>query len=166
MEELDQKIDYGNELASWKIPEYEKHERTKKWYILATVVSFLLLIYSFFSGNFLFAIILIMIALIVILHDGQDPAWLIFVITEEGIIVGEKFYDYDEIKNFSIVYKPKREVKKIYFEFKNVVKPRLSISLENMNPLPIRGNLLRYLSEDLERIDQPISETFASLFKL
>ncbi|MBU1783082.1 MAG: hypothetical protein ABIJ83_04570 [Patescibacteria group bacterium] len=166
MEELEQKIDYGKELASWGIPEYEKHNRTKKWYILASAVFLILLACAFFSGNFLFAIILIMIALIVILHDGQDPSWLTFVITEDGIIVGKKFYDYDEIKDFSIVYKPQQGLKNIYFNFKNVVKPRLSVSLENMNPLPIRESLLKYLIEDLERTGQSISEVFAKLFKL
>ncbi|MFH1233642.1 MAG: hypothetical protein V1649_03265 [Patescibacteria group bacterium] len=166
MTELAQTMDYGKIFASWKIPEYEKRDRTKSWYIIASVVSLLLLAYSFFSGNFLFAIIIVTVAMIIILHDGQNPGLLSFSLTEEGIIIGRKFYDYDEIKDFAIVYKPKLEVKNIYFEFKTVVRPRLSIPLENMNPLPIRENLLKYLPEDLERTDQPLSESLAKLFRL
>jgi len=87
-------------------------------------------------------------------------------LTEEGIIVGRKFYDYDEFKNFSIVYKPKQETKSLYFEFNNSLRPRLSIPLKKMNPLLIRKNLLKYLPEDLDRTDRPLSEELGKLFKL
>jgi hypothetical protein len=156
----------GKIITSWSIPEYDKHEREKNWYIIAAVVSIIFLIYSFFSGNFLFAAIIIIGAFVIIMHDGQEPAQVNFSITDEGLIVGRKFYDYDVIKDFSIVYKPRENVKNLYFEFKTVVRPRLSIPLNKMNPLPIRENLLKYLPEDLERTDQPLSEALAKMFKL
>lgn len=159
-------INRGEEIISWRIPEYEKHNRTKSWYILASIIVLLLLLFSFFSGNFLFAVIIIIAALVVILHDGREPDLIKASITDEGIIVGRKFYDYDEIKDFSIIYKPRQEVKNLYFEFKNAIRPRLSIPLNNINPLPIRQNLLKYLSEDLDRTDQPLSEGLAKIFKL
>jgi len=166
MPESAKTIDYGEKIIGWKIPEYDKHDRSKGWYIIVSIVSLLLLLYAFFSGNFLFAVIIVVVALVIILHDGQEPAMLDFSITDEGIMVGRKFYDYDEIKNFAIVYKPRQEVKNIYFEFKSIAKPRLSIPLASMNPLPIRKDLLKYLPEDLERLDQPLSEALAKLFKL
>ena len=156
----------GKKIIGWSIPEYDKHERQKNWYIISVIVGLLLIIYSFFSGNFLFAAIIIISALVIIIHDGQEPLKINFIITDEGLIVGKKFYDYDAIKNFSIVYKPRENIKNLYFEFKNALKPRLSIPLKSMNPLPIRENLLKYLPEDLERIDQPVSEALAKMFKL
>jgi len=159
-------IDYGDEIISWQVPEYEKHNRTKAWYITASIVALLLLLYSFFSGNFLFAVIIIVVTLVIILHDGREPDSVKVNITDEGIIVGRKFYDYDDLKDFSIIYKPRQKIKNLYFEFKNVIKPRLSIPLGDMNPLLIRKNLLKYLAEDLDRTDQPLSEGLAKLFKL
>jgi len=156
----------GKIIASWSIPEYDKHERERNWYIIAAIVGLIFLIYSFFSGNFLFAAIIIIGAFVIIMHDGQEPAQVNFSITDEGLIVGRKFYDYDVIKDFSIVYKPRENVKNLYFEFKTVVRPRLSIPLNKMNPLPIREDLLKYLPEDLERTDQPLSEALAKMFKL
>lgn len=166
MSEKQSENDFGELLAGWKIPEYEQRDRSKNWYIGASIVALLLLIYSFSSGNFLFALIIIIAAVVMILNDGQKPAAVKFYITDEGIIIGGKFYDYDEIKDFSIVYKPKQEIKNLYFELKNPLKPRISIPLEKMNPLPIRENLLKYLDEDLDRTDQPLSETLARFFKL
>lgn len=166
MAESAKTIDYGKKIAGWSIAEYDKHERQKNWYIISASVALLFLIYSFFSGNFLFAAIIIIAALVIIIHDGQEPLNIDFIITDQGLIVGKNFYDYDVIKNFSLVYKPSENIKSLYFEFKNVLKPRLSIPLGSMNPLPIRENLLKYLAEDLDRTDQPLSEALAKMFKL
>ncbi|MBU1663653.1 hypothetical protein KJ627_00285 [Patescibacteria group bacterium] len=156
----------SKKIIGWSIPEYDKHERKKHWYIISASVGLIFIIYSFFSGNFLFAAIIIIGALVIIIHDGREPMIINFVITDEGLIVGKNFYDYDVIKDFSIIYKPRENIKNLYFEFKNVIKPRLSIPLGSMNPLPIRENLLKYLPEDLERTDQPLSEALAKMFKL
>lgn len=158
--------DYGHGLISWEVPEYDKHDRAKSWYIKAGLIALLLVIYSFLTANFLFAIIVIIVSLVVVLHDGQEPERVVFSISDDGIIIGSRFYDYDDISNFSVVYKPSLEVKNLYFEFKSFFRHRLSIPLENMNPLPIREKLLKYLPEDLERTDQPLSEGLAKLFKL
>ncbi len=156
----------GDEIISWQVPEYEKHERNKSWYVLASIIGLLFLVYAIYTKNFLFAVIIIVVALIIILHDSREPDLIKVSITDEGIVVGRKFYDYDEIKDFSIVYKPKQGVKNLYFEFKNVIRQRLSIPLKDMNPLSIRENLLKYLPEDLDRTDQPLSEGLAKMFKL
>jgi hypothetical protein len=165
-EESREIIDSGDEIISWDIDEYDKHERTRRWYFIASTVSLALLIFSFWTGDFLFAVIIVIGALILILREGQEPAKINFSITDEGLIVGKKFYDYDEIKDFSIIYKPRIPVKNIYFEFKTSVRPRLSIPLIDLNPLPIREILLKYLTEDLERTDQPVSEFLGKLFKI
>ncbi len=159
-------IDYGEEFIGWKVPEYEKHERTKSWYIMAIIITLLLLLFSFFTANFLFAVIIMIVSLVVILHDGREPDMVKISLTDEGIILGKKFYDYDEIKDFAVVYKPRQEVKNLYFDFKSFLRPQLSIPLENKNPLSIRKNLLKYLPEDLDRTDQPLSEGLGKLFKL
>ena len=166
MPENQEKIDYGDKIIGWKVPEYEDHKRTKSWYFIIIAVALSLLLFAFFSENFLFAAIIIITALVIILHDGKKPYLINFSITDEGVVIGRKFYDYDELKDFAVVYKPKLEVKNLYFEFKNSLKPRLSIPLIDMNPLPIRENLLKYLQEDLERTDQPLSERLGKMFKL
>lgn len=161
-----EQINLGKEIMGWQVQEYEKHERSAGWYIVAGTVAIALLIYCFFTANFLFAVIIIVTALVVILHDGRHPEMVKFAITDEGIVIGRKFYDYDDVKDFAIIYKPRLEVKRLYFEFKSALKHRLSVPLENINPLVVRENLLKYLKEDLERTDQPLSEGLAKIFKL
>lgn len=164
--EDNKKADYGQIFFSWHIPEFDKQERTRNWYIIAPGIALILLLFSMFNDNFLFAVIIVMAAFIYFLRENNDPEMINFQITDEGLVVGSKFYDYDEIKDFSIVYKPRYNIKNLYFEFKNVVKHRLTIPLADHNPLPIRENLLKYLPEDLERTDQPLSEALGKMFKL
>jgi hypothetical protein len=166
MEKQKEEENLGQELFYWQIPEYDKHPRARSWYILASGIAVVLLLSSMTTGNFLFAVIIIVASLIIILHDGKEPDKVDFKIMSEGIVVGRRFYDYDEIKNFSIIYKPREEVQNLYFEFNGFIKPRLSIPLENMNPLQIRETLLKYLREDLERKNRPTSETLAKLLRL
>ncbi len=166
MPEFEQKNEYGQEIFSWQVPEYEKHARGKYWYFGASLTALLLVFYAVWTSNFLFAAIILVGSIVIFLNDIRQPELVRFSITNEGLLVGRRFYDYDEIKDFSLVYKPKQGVKNIYFEFKNRLKPRLSIPLLDINPLPIRENLLRYLTEDLERTDQPTSEALGRMFKL
>jgi len=160
------KTNFGTILASWAVLEYDKHPRSKNWYILSFILAFALLIFSYFTDNFLFAVIILIFALITILHDGQLPGRVRFAITEEGVIIGKKFIDWDEIENFSIIYKPLEGVKNLYFEFDGFLKHRLTISLEKQDPLKIREILLKYLPEDLERKNPPVSEALARMFKI
>lgn len=159
-------INYGNIAFSWRVPEYEKHERNKNWYILAICAGLLLLLFAFLSKNYLFVFFIIIAAMVIILHDNGEPDLVDIHIADEGIIVGKNFYDYDEFKNFAIVYKPGRDIKNLYFEFKSSIKQRLSIPLIDMNPLPIREKLKKNLPENLERTDLSLSESLARLFKL
>ena len=160
------KINYGEKIVDWDIEEYERHERGIGWYFLAGLINIVFVAYAFWSNNFLFAVIVIMASFVIIVHDSGEPNEFNFAITYDGLVVGKTFYDFDEIKNFAIVYKPNQGLKKIYFEFKTPLKNRLSIPLYDQDPLIIRENLLKYLVEDLERKDEPLSEIFARTFKI
>jgi hypothetical protein len=166
MPEIKPPIEQFNEIITWNVPEFEKHERGRAWYVTAVILALLALVYSFWTANFLFVVIIVIAAVVIILNDGRNPESIKFTITGEGVIIGKKFIDYDDLKNFSLIYKPRQGVKKLYFEFKNVLRPRLSINLDNMNPLPIREILLNYLPEDLERENEPLSEQLGRLFKI
>jgi len=162
----------------WPIKEHNVPERKRSWYIIASAFLLICLFFSFFSisgwkisalgynSNFFFALILILAAIIMIINNSQKPLVIDFELGPEGVRVGSKFYDYDEIKNFSVIYKPKQSIKNLYIEFKNSIRPRLSVPLRRMDALSVRNFLVRYLDEDLERTDAPLSEHLTKLLKL
>ena len=88
-----------------------------------------------------------------------------FKITEDGIVINGKLYEYKVIKNFYIIYEPP-EVKTLYFEPKSLLSPRIPIALEDQNPVEIRQILRQYLTEDIDREDEPVSDQTSRLLKL
>lgn len=156
--------DYGKVFFEWQVPEYLTHERSSLWYIGMIVVALALIIYSIFTANFLFALIVILVAFIIFLKSYYSPALLNFQITEEGIMLGNQFFPWERIKNFYIIYKPPA-VKKIFFNLKSFA-PDLSISIRDANPLLIREKLLVYLAEDLEKDRQSLEDLMEILLKL
>lgn len=156
----------GLEIISWEVPEYHKHDRSRWWYILFAAICIGLIIQAVLTANFLFAVILVIAGFVMIINDARHPAPVLFSITTEGIVIGRKFYDYDQIKHFAIVYKPAENLKRLYFEFKHAAKPRLSVALFDVNPLFLREHLGKYISEDAERTDEPTSEFLGRILKL
>jgi len=166
-ENQDENISHlGIELATWETPEYHTHDRPTWWYVVYALAAIGLIVYALATNNFLFAIILVVGSFALIINDARTPQTILISLTTEGIIVGNRFYDYDEIKNFSIVYKPARNLKQLYFDFKSFAKHRLSIALHDTNPLFLRDHLIKYLPEDLDRTDEPTSEIITRLLKL
>ena len=155
---------HGQTLFAWVFSEFPQYERSKSWYIWAGIIIGLSLVYSILTLNFLFAIIIVITSLLVTIFRRTSNE-VEFKITEDGILVNKVFYDYDDIKNFFVIYQPP-EVKTLFFEPKSVLKPRIPVSLEEQNPVKIREALLEYLDEDLDRENEPTSEQFSRMFKL
>jgi hypothetical protein len=162
----------------WQVPEYRRPDRNRRWYLIAAIFIIICLFFCFFalrswqlvflgySSNFLFALILIIAAIVMILNENQPTIMVNCELGPEGVKIGTKFYDYDEIKNFAVLYKPKQSIKNLYFEFKATLRPRLSIPLRHLDALTVRNFLVKYLDEDLERVVPPLSEQLTKLLKL
>jgi len=147
MPEEIKKEDRGRVLASWTFPEYIKHKRTAGWYIWALILIAGLLFYSFWTANFLFAVMVIVVFMIVVFHNLREPYILECIIFEDGLQISSKFHVWSDIKKFWVVYQPP-EVKTLYFNFKGLT-PTISVDLGDQNPVQIRELLLKYLKEDL-----------------
>jgi hypothetical protein len=156
--------EHGKTLISWEFLEYVKYPRTIGWYIGFVLIFAGLLLYAILTKNFLFAVIIVMFSAIILLYRTREPAKIKFSIVEDGIEIGTKFYPWEDIKNFWILYNPP-EVKKVYFDFKGW-KPTLPIPLENQNPVKVREILLQYLKEDLKRESEPAGDELERLLKI
>lgn len=162
----------------WEVPEYRTPKRGRNWYLIAGIFAFICLFFSFFSfrswhlvflglsSNFLFVLIILVAAIIMIINESREPLMIRAEIGPEGVRIGQKFYDYGDLKHFAVLYKPKQSVKRLYFEFKGAGRQRLSLPLRHLDPLTVRNFLTRYLDEDLERIEMPLSEQLTKLLKL
>ena len=54
---IEKNVVIGNILHEWSIPEYDRYDRNKFWYIVMFVLGILFVVYAIWSDNFLFALI-------------------------------------------------------------------------------------------------------------
>ena len=176
------------DVITWKIQERVGSKKNKRWYLIASIIGALMIIYALLTSNLIFAVIIIFGAILIILTDGAKPSTLNAEISGEGVKVGKESYLYEQLDNFFIIYRPNEGIKNLYIEFKRFARPqvsgaarasryewllwlmnlartRLSIPLNDTNPLVVRNNLLKYLKEDLERTDIPLSEKLSEILK-
>ena len=158
--------DFGQDLMSWQISEVPSYQRGPWWFLLAGLIALGLAIYGFYTSNYLFVFIIILFVVIAIVNHFRTPELVEVVITTEGILVDTAFYDYDIIKNFSVIYKPRDQVKALYLEFTNFLRPRLTVPLNDVNPVQVRENLLKFLIENLERTDEPNTDYLSKKLKI
>lgn len=157
--------DHGKILKQWDFLEFEKPYRSKSWYLWMGIIAMALLIYSVVTVNFLFAVIIIIAAITLLNKYRHEPQQVRLTIAEDGLELENRFHPWEVIKNFYMIYKPP-EVTNLYFDFKSVTKPRLTIPLAKENPVEIRKILSTYIEEDLEKENEPFSEALSRRLKL
>lgn len=155
----------GTAIHEWRITEYERYDRSNRWYIVISVIGVVLVLYGLWDSNFLFSLIIMLAAIILFLWSHQEPTAVVFQITTTGIVVGNRLYPYNELENFYIVYEPP-EVKMLFISPKSTFRPTLRIPLDDQNPLQIRQTLRQFLAEDIDKEEEPASETAARRWKL
>jgi len=156
----------GDTLHEWTVQEYEHHsDRGRLWYFLMITLGLVLVVYGMVTGNFLFALIIILSAIILFLQSHQTPPQVLFQITELGVILGSRFFAYSELENFYIIYSPP-DVKTLYLEPKGVMRPRITIPLLDTNPIEVKHTLREFLEEDFEKEDEPLSDRAARNWRI
>ena len=162
---LNPQANIGQTTLRWSFNEFKPLERSKRWWVISGIVALVLVTYAVMTGNFLFALIILMVSVLIVNQSRTKPKRLDCQITTTGVAVGKKYWRWSEIENFWIAYHPP-EVTNLYLLPKGLLEPRLTVPLERTNPLKVRELLVKYLSEDLSREDEPTSEALSRLFKL
>jgi len=153
----------GDVVYQWVVHEYERHIRGTLWHVLMISVGMLLVIYALATDNFLFAIIIILAAIILFLQSAVEPAEVPFAITELGIVLGNRFYSYKEFRAFYMIYN--NETQTLFFDTTAALRPDLRIPLGEQDPIEIRETLQEVLEEDLEK-EEPLADRAARHWKL
>src|SRR3989344_6396423 len=88
----------------WSAPEFHYYEKDIIWYWLVLIVPLILVVIALWQKNFLFAVFLIVAALLTITWARRLPKTTDFTLSEKGLdIGGKKFYPYEGLVGFAIV---------------------------------------------------------------
>jgi hypothetical protein len=161
----EQKTTQPQVLLKWQFPSFQQHDRGFTWYVIAGAIAIAFFIYAMVQKNFLFAIIIILIAITLIAKDFLSPHQVQFTVDEDGVSIGDKSYRFREFDTFWLAYEPP-QVKMLYLTFKSGVRPSYPIPLGNENPLRVRTVLQKYIREDLEQESEDLSDRLGRMFKL
>lgn len=153
------------ESFSWSVVEYPHHERGFWWYLAATLVGGALIVYALVTGNIMFAFIVVIFALILFILSRVPPRSLVVVIDDTGITVGSRKYGWKELKSFWMIYEPPT-LKNLYLEFGAGFRSRLTLGLDDMDPVAIREFLMQYIPEDADKMDEPVSDWLGRVLKI
>ncbi|MFA6503560.1 MAG: hypothetical protein WCT54_01225 [Patescibacteria group bacterium] len=155
----------AQDLFVWETPEHEHHPRTPNWYLIVSLVTLACVVYGIWSGNFLFGLIMLISAVVLILAGNDKPKSILIQIGQNGVVVDGQFVPFDKLFNFSIIYHPPF-TKVLYIERKFSPKPRLKVFLQDEDPIAIREHLLKYLPENLVLRDEHFSDIVGRLLRI
>lgn len=155
----------GAILLSWEAYDRPHYERGSFWFAGMSLVGGALLLYAVVTGNFLFALIILMSALVIYLSGIGDPQLVEITLTDLGVGVGDEFFLFREVEKFWFAYEPP-EVKNLYIDLKRGIHTRTRISLEDQNPNEVRAVLGRYVHEDLTQEEEPFIEFISRVLKI
>jgi len=156
---------HGETYLSWEVDEYPKYRHSFAWYAVAGLAGLGLLWYALATVNFLFALIVIIFAIVVVLSGTREPHRIPVALTEDGIEMGTRFYPYREFDRFWIVYEPPL-VKTMYLESRSAMRPPFGVPLEDVNPNTVRQTMVAVVREDLEQDNEPFSDSLARLLRI
>ncbi len=112
---------------SWQIEEYSHREKTPDWYWALGVIAIAGAIVATILHDVLFAIIIIMGAIMLGYYASREPEIIEIAINEEGIIIRNFFYPFDKIKGFTV--EEHALGSKLLLETTRAIAPVISISI-------------------------------------
>ncbi|MDP2630678.1 MAG: hypothetical protein Q8P56_04685 [Candidatus Uhrbacteria bacterium] len=149
----------------WTFQEFEKHERSVWWYVIAGLVVALLVVYSVASNNFLFTVITVITVVVIFARQMQEPASIECEVTDDGIFVGKKKYAFSDLDSFSLLQRDDG-VPVLYLHESRGMHNMVPIPMVDCSPESVRMFLRDFLEENGEHQQEPILDWLMRALKL
>lgn len=132
-------------MLSWEIS--VRKDKGTTWYMTAGVFALALIVWGFIVGLYVMSIVIFIFVGVYVLVENNAPDTARIEVNENGIGIGNSFYDYPKIEEFSIVYDSGKAVL-LRLKMKNRGMRYIDVDLnQDVNPAELRGFLAQYLPE-------------------
>ncbi len=146
----DQVDDFADQyITSWVAPEFYYHEKSTWWHIIVYGALLSLIVVSAFLAQWIAILVFLLLGVIIYQYADIKPRDVEIILTNVGVKVGEKFYPYNEIATFWVIFDP--PVKHLNFQLTKRFSPVISLQLENMDPTLVKEVLREHILEDPNR---------------
>ena len=156
---------FGEEaiLFQWQAKEYEKYEKSARWYLAGGALLLGIIIYALMANSPIMAILFILFAVVGYIQLERDPRNLTFTVTTSGIYAGEELYLFDNIASFWIFYEPPH-TKILSLRTHALFLPFVHIPLGDQDPVELREKLLSRISEVKQ--EKSFADTLERIFHI
>ncbi|NQV12477.1 hypothetical protein HQ524_03865 [Candidatus Uhrbacteria bacterium] len=157
---------YGDLLLYWTMHEFHQHDRGTAWYVVFLLLGIGLILFAILTRNYIFAVLLILMGTFMIMQHFNDPEDVPIVILTTGIVIGNHYHPWEEVKNFWIAYEPP-DIQKLYIDFHKNRHPYVSIEMpDNLDPIELRDTMLEFADENDDRQEESLTDYIRRLYKL
>ncbi len=147
----------------WICPAYFHYKKGWKWFSIAGSVILGAVIYSLVTGEWLSAIVFILLSGVYAMHYLQPIPLLHTGISKLGIQIGNKFYGFNQLKTFWINYNPPFST--LHVILANKMQKEIEINLVHQDPVAVRNMLINEIPE-LEGRSESFMSILARLLRL
>ena len=160
----DRAHEFEKAIISWQAPEYQQHEKSLLWFIIAAIAAGAMIMYGLSSDGWTFSIAVAVFAGVYYLVHRKKPAVVEIKISGAGVKIGHHLFPYSGIKNFWIVNDP-QSVRRLYMRSASRLRPDVFVALENADASKARSILKEHI-EELEESKEPFADTLVRLLRL
>jgi len=140
-------------IINWQAPEYEFREKTSDWFWAVIIIVASGGIASIIYKNYLFAVFLILAAVLLLVYSIRKPEIVNFEVSEKDLKIKDEVYLYSDMINFWIDKNHPR--KRLLINTNKILAPLIDIPLpDEANEEEIKNILLEKIKE--EEIKEPM----------
>ena len=126
-------------MFNWQVPGRKNH--SPRWYIMAGIFALSLAIWGIFTQIYALSVVVVILCGVYIMLENNAPDVVEAIVNENGIGIGEVFYDYGQIEDFTLVFNG-QEAESIRLKLKKSNLRTMDIPLMDIPVADIRAFLL------------------------
>lgn len=88
---------------SWQASEYIHHQKRPLWYVILFMAVALLLVAGILTHQWSGLVVLAAMTAAVVVYSNKPPRTLNYSLTNDGIVIESKFYEYAQFKSFAVI---------------------------------------------------------------
>ena len=150
---------------SWSYKVYDQYDRGMGWYLGAGTIVGLLLLYSFLTENYLFAVLVFMTMAVVFLRQIYTPPIIKTRIDTLGVLVDDERYPFTQIKEFWVIDTADGK-SRLYLRQASGLHGLLMIPIEGISSDDVREYMSPHVPENTEFTSEPLDEKLSRVLKL
>jgi hypothetical protein len=164
VEPTEKQIEQAEVIFSWSAPEYIQHQKTARWYVIATVIALAFTAGAVITANWTMAIAILVFAGVYEFTQRFHPPKIVDIhISELGIHLGHMFYPFSSMQAFWIMLKP--GLKTLNIRVHRQFYSDVVIQLMDQDAAKIRSYLVGQIPE-WEGKDERLQDLILRLLKL